>query len=591
MGKSESVELGPSPSINAPARDRLPWLVRVSLLVIALGSCLNLMNLGFLTHHDVYSTNHHDDLIALVRGGEPPVPTNDDWKEPDDDRVIETNQSMVVAPKESAEESEHQDEIKAFRRIIARAVSSLEACNSLTRQQGEPQDSYRWQKVVTTGVDMLPEFGVINALEDWISKVEGTAPSTGVGTYSEEAYPTCHLPPPTSCGAKSYSLILMSHTTERLGKMMGGITDIAGRKATEEIILVWNSPRSLLESDNLGKKLLMWDGDDSHKLRIFFSLENDLPNSLLNRYHPSIGPKSEALMYFDDDGPFFSERAMSDVGFELWKRNSDVQVGSFGRNLRVESTRMKDAQSSAHKQSLDSILREGSSKSENDNTVETDADAPFTPTCRERTGDIIEYNFFVFPNFGAHMFLPSGSFLHRNYLCFIWHPALKELRDFIRDHPTHPDDQTVSAIVSHLIGKAPRSFPRRAHAPKEIMEAKEDSPNIRGASGEGAQLTADDDSVVVDGDEQHMHHVHANKQHRRLLWEKQHWGPMREEAANSVVGYFGSVNPGSVGWCAGTDYQKPAPRSPGGYICEPEFPSLDQVPWINSGALGSDICT
>ena len=57
-----------------------------------------------------------------------------------------------------------------------------------------------------------------------------------------------------------------------------------------------------------------------------------------------------------------------------------------------------------------------------------DGEVPFTPTCRERTGDIIEYNYFVFPQFGANMALPSGSIIHRNYLCFIWHPAFEELR-------------------------------------------------------------------------------------------------------------------------------------------------------------------
>jgi hypothetical protein len=49
-------------------------------------------------------------------------------------------------------------------------------------------------------------------------------------------------------------------------------------------------------------------------------------NNLLNRYHPSIQPQHEAIVYFDDDGPFHREIAM-DVGFELWKFNSDVQIG------------------------------------------------------------------------------------------------------------------------------------------------------------------------------------------------------------------------------------------------------------------------
>ena len=59
------------------------------------------------------------------------------------------------------------------------------------------------------------------------------------------------------------------------------------------------------------------------------------------------------------------------------------------------------------------------------------------------------------------MVLPSGSMLHSNYLCFLWHPALEEIRNFVLQHPVHPDDVTVSTVVSHLAGKAPRVYSRR----------------------------------------------------------------------------------------------------------------------------------
>lgn len=146
---------------------------------------------------------------------------------------------------------------------------------------------------------------------------------------------------------------------------------------------------------------------------------------------------------------------MSKVGFELWRRNSDVQNAAFPRNLRVLSDRMKEMQKQGVDLCLKSVLKVGKA-----GNIGDEEEVPFTPTCRERTGDIIEYNFFVFPQFGANMALPSGSIIHRNYLCFIWHPAFEELRKYIREHPTHPDDQTVSAIISQLSGKPPRAFPR-----------------------------------------------------------------------------------------------------------------------------------
>jgi hypothetical protein len=192
----------------------------------------------------------------------------------------------------------------------------------------------------------------------------------------------------------------------------------------------------------------------------------------------------------------------------------------------------------------------------------------FTPICHNQSGDVVEYNYFVFPHFKAHMSLPSGSILHRNYLCFIWHPVFEELRQFILDHPTHPDDMTISTLVSHLSGKPLRTFPRF------IKETKHRKLSERNA----------EDSEL---DEQ----FNPNQGRRRLLWQQKDWGNMREEAINSIVGYFGSINSGSVGWCVGTEYQQVATgKGNMRFKCEPEFPSLDQIPWLNPGGLGYDQC-
>jgi hypothetical protein len=166
------------------------------------------------------------------------------------------------------------------------------------------------------------------------------------------------------------------------------------------------------------------------------------------------------------------------------------------------------------------------------------------------------------------MSLPSGSILHRSYLCFIWHPVFDELRRFILDHPTHPDDMTISTLVSHLSGKPLRTFPRYIKETEHRKLSALDSED-----GESDELPF------------------ANQGRRRLLWQQKDWGNMREEAINSIVGYFGSINPGSVGWCVGTEHQKNATgRGNMRFNCEPEFPSLDMIPWLNEGGLGYDQC-
>lgn len=299
-------------------------------------------------------------------------------------------------------------------------------------------------------------------------------------------------------------------------------------------------------------------------------------------------PKHEAIVYFDDDGPFHSQTAM-DVGLQLWKFNSDVQIGSMARNIRFPSKRMNDLQNAAsdlaakhyeenswqtHIHPYDKANVEIKMQ---ENELDDAGYPQFTPICHEQSGDVVEYNYFVFPHFKAHMSLPSGSILHRNYLCFVWHPAFEELRQFILDHPTHPDDMTISTLVSHLIGKPLRTFPR--------IIKNENGRRLTDSFEEGHDQENDNNIGMIEDD---------LTPRRRLLWQQKDWGNMREEAIDSIVGYFGSINPGSVGWCAGTEYQMAAtgkgnmrfncisPKNPA--------PKLSQIPWMNEGGLGYDEC-
>eukprot|EP00594_Rhizosolenia_setigera_P008015 CAMPEP_0178972164 /NCGR_PEP_ID=MMETSP0789-20121207/20819_1 /TAXON_ID=3005 /ORGANISM="Rhizosolenia setigera, Strain CCMP 1694" /LENGTH=255 /DNA_ID=CAMNT_0020659497 /DNA_START=813 /DNA_END=1580 /DNA_ORIENTATION=+ len=254
----------------------------------------------------------------------------------------------------------------------------------------------------------------------------------------------------------------------------------------------------------------------------------------------------EAIMYFDDDGPFFKYDAMIS-GFELWRRDSNRQVGCFPRNTRFigEQTQIMNQKSEE--------LQEISIQKVLDGTYHT-TKLDFIPVCESSpdVADVVEYNYNVFPQFNGHMLLPSGSYLHRDFLCWLWHPAFEELRQFILSHPTHPDDMTVSAMISQLTGKAPRVFSRRVKEQPQQQQGR-----------------------------------------RKLLWEQENWAELRNHAIRNVLGYFGSINPGSVGWCAGTEYQKSKKNRNGQleYYCDPEVPFKDQVPWMpkNEG-LGHDQC-
>mmetsp|Transcript_10432 Transcript_10432/g.18474 ORF Transcript_10432/g.18474 Transcript_10432/m.18474 type:complete len:339 (+) Transcript_10432:2-1018(+) len=259
-------------------------------------------------------------------------------------------------------------------------------------------------------------------------------------------------------------------------------------------------------------------------------------------------------------------------GLELWKRNSNVQVGAFPRNIRFLSDRMKQLEKTNLQQSIDIVAKDVHGYS-------GESHPTFTPVCRNVTGDHVEYNYFTFPDFAGHVLLPSGTFLHRNFLCFIWHPAFEELRQWVVTHKTMPDDMTVSTLISHLSGRAPRTFPKDVFTP---------APRRRLSSADiiDPVLLQDEQRIV---DHRLLQSPQPDQSHRRLLWKQKNWGGMREEAINSILGYFGSIHPGTVGWCASTPYMKKNNRGVP-FVCHPEKPTLDLLPWLTEGGVGSTQC-
>jgi len=544
----------------------------------------------------------------------------------DDDANQNGNEETPEVKQETNANASYHDETNVFIQIMNRSIHFQHQCNSLPEHHlGDAKP-----KTFDTGVPPLPEHGVHKAMKQWLDQENTTGPD------GRRDYPMCSLPPTKECSVEQFTIILMSHTVdddERLKKLRHGISNLASWKNTGEIILVWNNKRSVLEECTKEEcdRINTWNSEKDHKLRIFWALEQGMGNNLLNRYHPSIQPQHEAIVYFDDDGPFHREISM-DVGFELWKYNADVQIGSMARNIRFPSTRMDDLQNKAsdlaanlyQEDRWETHVHPYDTATINEKVHEEDAEYPkFTPICHDQTGDVVQYNYYVFPHWKAHMTLPSGSILHRNYLCFVWHPAFEELREYILNHPTHPDDMTISTLVSHLTGKPLRTFPRnvkndgtwRNDQRRRLDESSQQEIEEEDAVADAFEndgnyvselMPIDDDEwrkdledAVVDDvendgnyDSEIMSIGNGVQSHRRLLWQQQDWGNMREEAIGSLVGYFGSINPGSVGWCAGTEYQEPA-NGKGNmrFKClNDKMPEVSKIPWMNKGNPAYDEC-
>ena len=377
-----------------------------------------------------------------------------------------------------------------------------------------------------TAMADLPAFGLISALVSYQPK-----------TAAESIEWDCQLPPPTECSETQMTAVFLGYRPDRLQKFSNQVRHMLDPNLwyglIKEVVLVWNGNSPLAETQR-GRTILRWAKDPKKPFRIVFPLQEGFPNDLMNRYHPRWGITTKAILFYDDDGPFYSISAVK-AAFEYWKRNSNAQIGAMARVLAVGPR--------AQTEKNDLI---------NSNNA---GDSIWVSNCRTK-GDNVKYRFQHFAQRGANMALPSGSILHRNFLCFLWHPALEPIRQFVRAHPVHPDDVTVSTIVSHVSGRPPQVYSRRLNGP--------DIP---------ANATMNDSE-----DEPEETTEELDRQRRRLLWDDGNtgiWARKREASVNSLLGYFGSLNGGSDGWCFGTPYYNKEKDT-----CWPDQARQGMLPWM-----------
>ena len=470
----------------------------------------------------------------------------------------------------------------AFEAVLERARSMQQKCTKLS-SRGLDLSTSTWVRNETFA--SLPSLGIIEALETW--KETPDHPEADEMLIDVEDTPDnwqCQLPPETECDETMLTVIFMAYNPDRLRDLLQQVKvflyDTQWKTLVAEVVLVWNGDRPVDESKmgqellNLGKTL---------PFRVVYPLRRGLENDLMNRYHPSVVrvEQTKAILYYDDDGPFYSFEAVQS-GFELWKRHARAQMGAMSRNF-VDSQRQKGE-----------LVR---LRTENPHLAR---DKFFISHCTN-VDDHVEYDYHYFANFDAHMALPSGSMLHVNYLCFLWHPVLEPIRKFVRAHPVHPDDVTVSMIVSQLAGQSPRVYSRRLNKPNEkdiqlyqkLLQKSQETPRRLDDESGNDYFTELDHGIVPLSESQRFRSLMFNidwdaysKGDPRLEELKKFWAELRTQAVNSLVRYFGSITGGSIGWCEGTPFynEKKAGK------CDPIMAKQGWLPWMDSDGSPKQTC-
>ena len=293
---------------------------------------------------------------------------------------------------------------EGFQFMLKRAKQMKGSCETLPSVSSE-------QKTVD-----VPSFGIVEALESYSPQ-----------SAQEAEDWQCVVPPSTECDVERFSVIFLGYGADRLNGMKQQIRRMLAsspyKDMVEEVILVWNNPKPLNESGKTGELLYHWatketnpfDESEPNRFRVFFPIELGFSSSLMNRYHPLIKPKSKALLYYDDDGPFYAYRAIKS-NFELWKRNSNVQTGAMARAFTL-SERQQDEKNQ---------LLGGPKKLD---------DRQFVSHCRDK-GDEIHYDYRHFENFHANMvrggnqisiketYFVNSPILYRFYRLDPWYTAI-----------------------------------------------------------------------------------------------------------------------------------------------------------------------
>jgi hypothetical protein len=476
----------------------------------------------------------------------------------------------------------------AFQKVYQRAVEKRNYCSGISSNSSRPSSSQAAVTTIVRGADgkdqeiaALPPFGIISALEEfpWPSGDSGERIS-----HSE----TCELPPEShECNETMVTVVFMAFNEDRMKKFMNvtrtfvtGLGDGRWTSLIAQVILVWNGLDNI-NGTGPGDQLLQFASEYSTKFRVVYPLRMGFPNDLMNRYNLDVLTErgrlpilTKALLYFDHDGPFYEYPAVMS-GFELWKRHPRAQMGAMSRKFNLLSQRQQQEQQRIDEAAGASSLAR---------------DQYFVSHCP--TSDMLEYESHYFSNYDANMVLPSGSILHVNYLCFLWHPVFQPIRQFVLAHPAHPDDATVSAIVSQLAGQAPRVYSRRINPKKTHRKLREWSNEHQTS----AAVHASGGDLSVGADEATDIHPITNvarSRQRKLLegihWnvrigeaaKREYWLRIRTAAINSLAQYFGSVNSGSIGWCENTPYY--SPNVPG--KCSPTMAEYGDLPWLHNPEL------
>lgn len=502
--------------------------MKICYLCIA---CVSLV-LNYRSYNDTLATHfHHHDSFALSFD-EPPV------EKSSTDVFISTGVRG------------HEEKF-VLAQLYERAKQSKEQCHAAGGgQQNNATSSYVDTSI--TGKALTEESSSLNVS----SLLNRTMMRNDSATT-----PICYLPPKTLCTTEYTAVVIFHTTTTRdnnaphrmlfmnllslLSRDDVAAPDNQSNTRTLDVIVIYHGAAEHLNRDKMyGRRILNWQEEKIIKLIYESEFENhtgSVEDSLFHPFHESLVKhiSHDIILYLDGSMPItrkekggINQMGVLDtlqVGFQLIRQNPQSLVG----NKVYQYSGLSDY-------TKKNIISDISATTINN----------FAPICNDILEKGSQESHISIMNF-------SGMFLHRNYLCFMWHQEFAALRQLIgsmtaqsaSENDTNANSTIleltslfVSSMVTQIGGKAPLMYPL---VKSTWSETKQD-PREEVPRRLSEIVMKDDGSVESDWDEPRRRRTYWNSANDTIV--NQHYPAMdrrRLSESNLTIPFQPKLQPKS----------------------------------------------
>jgi hypothetical protein len=430
-----------------------------------------------------------------------------------------------------------QTEEQVFTRILKESVVHLEECSS--------------RAVITTtlpekSLRKLGRFGFMNALNNDLPMLSTTASNS-----------KCYNAPSTACHVTKYSMIVVTNGTNLRTLFLNLLSWLTYANVAQLVIVIPPAANATLGEDaKYGQRILAWNADSSHKISV--QVSTSLWTADYSRLLQEDDSNSDAVTWINGDVVDKGNHRGLDAGLELWKRHANGVVASRGWKVSTLSNNQRRLQQLS-------------------NTTTSSISTPaFCKDDRITATSVGDDDDISIPNL-------NGMIVHRNYLCFLAHPVLKNLHRFTNNN-LDEERLAVAMLLQQVSGQLPRLFPTKVRAERTPEKRKltrdaalqssptgASSPSILPMFSSGGMrrlFEEEERNVEEDAAEDAL-----TSNSRRLLEVMNE--DLDVDFVTAVAGFFGSLPTKSIGWCDG---------------CADETKSMEEVP-INLIPWMSDTCS